>query len=96
MFESIRQYLQDWSDACEYAAECWPATPFLNLNDLSFREPYTALGAIALICCVVWALNERSLARLARQAARRTPAPRPAAQPLIRETQDATAKKLAA
>lgn len=61
MMEGIKQYLQDWSDACEYANECAP--------DLSFfgnGEPFTALLFIAAVCGAAWAINE---ARIRRRAA---------------------------
>ena len=64
MLESVRQYLQDWSDACEYANECAP--------DLSFfgnGEPYTALFFIAAVCYVVWAVNEARIHRRIRTSA---------------------------
>jgi hypothetical protein len=64
MLESVRQYLQDWSDACEYANECAP--------DLSFfgnGEPYTALFFIAAFCYVVWAVNEARIHRRIRASA---------------------------
>lgn len=97
MFESIKQYLQDWSDACEYAAECWPDTPFLNLNHVQLHEPWTALGSIAAVCFLVWAVNERRLARLARLTAPQALTSRQSLAPVIREMkQDASANKLAA
>lgn len=58
MLESVRQYLQDWSDACEYANECAP--------DLSFfgnGEPFTALLFIAAACYLVYAFNESRIHR---------------------------------
>lgn len=54
--EAFRQWLQDWSDACEYANECAP--------DLSFiypREPFPALAAIGLTCLGLWFWNERKI-----------------------------------
>lgn len=60
MLESVKQYLQDWSDACEYANECAP--------DLSFfgnGEPFTALMFIAAACYLVWAFNESRIHRRA-------------------------------
>lgn len=60
MLESVRQYFQDWSDACEYANECAP--------DLSFfgnGEPYTALLFIGVVCYVVYAINEARIKRRA-------------------------------
>lgn len=58
MLEPVRQYLQDWSDACEYANECAP--------DLSFfgnGEPFTALLFIAAASYLVYAFNEARIAR---------------------------------
>ena len=96
MFDSIRQYLQDWSDACEYAAECWPDTPFGNLNQFHIGEPYTALATIAAGCFLIWAVNERRLAKLAHRA-EVVDASRHTLGQVIREMkQDAPANKLAA
>ena len=61
---SIGNWFQDWSDACEYAKECVP--------DLSFaapQEPYSALVSIALGCFLMWAWNERKLQQSPRLAA---------------------------
>lgn len=63
--ESIRQWFQDWSDACEYAKECAPDLSFLSF--FAFGEPYTALLGIAGACFLLWAVNER---RIRREAAR--------------------------
>lgn len=96
MFESIKQYLQDWSDACEYAAECWPDTPFGNLNQAHIGEPYTALATIAIVCFLVWVANERRLAKVARLAGS-APAPRETLGQVVHEMKrDASAGKLAA
>lgn len=67
--ESVRQWFQDWSDACEYAKECVPDFSFLRSFILG--EPYTALLSIAGVCWLLWALNERAIRRRApqRQAA---------------------------
>lgn len=54
--ESIRTWLQDWSDACEYANECAP-----DLSFLAPQEPYTALAAIAAVCALAWWWNERKI-----------------------------------
>ncbi len=54
--ESIKQWFQDWSDACEYANECAP-----DLSFLTPHEPYTALLAIAAACALLCWLNERAL-----------------------------------
>ncbi|MBM3562800.1 MAG: hypothetical protein FJX48_06530 [Alphaproteobacteria bacterium] len=69
--ESVRQWFQDWSDACEYAKECVPDFSFFS----SFvpGAPYTALLSIAAVCWLFWAVNERGIRRRAarrRQAAR--------------------------
>ena len=61
--ESIRQWFQDWSDACEYAKECVPDFSFLS--SLAPGEPYTALLSILGACWLLWALNERSIRRSA-------------------------------
>jgi hypothetical protein len=61
MLESVRQYFQDWSDACEYANECAPDLSFLGNG-----EPFTALGFIAAVCFLIYSLNE---ARMRRRAA---------------------------
>jgi len=57
--ESIKAWLQDWSEACEYAKECAP--------DLSFfipHEPYTAFAGIAAACFLIWWWNEKHIAGL--------------------------------
>jgi hypothetical protein len=56
MLESVRQYFQDWSDACEYANECAPDLSFLGNG-----EPFTALLFVAAVCYLVWAVNESRL-----------------------------------
>jgi|GEM_PF-1392574 len=61
--ESVKQWFQDWSDACEYAKECAPDFSFLS--SFAFGEPYTALFSIAAVCWLVWALNERAIKRKA-------------------------------
>lgn len=53
MLESVRQYFQDWSDACEYAKECAPDLSFLGNG-----EPFTALLFIGVVCYLVYAINE--------------------------------------
>ncbi|MEF3366616.1 hypothetical protein V3H18_08735 [Methylocystis sp. 9N] len=59
--EAIKQWLQDWSDACEYAKECWP--DFSTLPSIGLGEPYTALLSVAGLCILIWAWNERALRR---------------------------------
>lgn len=59
--ESVRQWFQDWSDACEYAKECVPDVSFLW--SFSLGEPYTALLSILGACWLLWAFNERSIRR---------------------------------
>lgn len=59
--ESIKQYLQDWSDACEYAKECAPDLSFLKA--VKPGEPYTALLGIAVGCFLLWAVNEWRIKR---------------------------------
>ncbi len=54
--ESIKTWLQDWSDACEYAKECAP-----NLSFFAPREPYSALAAIAALCVFAWWWNEKQI-----------------------------------
>ncbi len=61
--ESVKQWFQDWSDACEYAKECAPDFSFLS--SFAFGEPYTALISIAGVCWLIWALNERAIKRKA-------------------------------
>ncbi|MGJ0511080.1 hypothetical protein [Methylocystis sp.] len=61
--ESVKQWFQDWSDACEYAKECAPDFSFLS--SFAFGEPYTALISIAGVCWLIWALNERAIERKA-------------------------------
>ncbi len=62
MLESVRQYFQDWSDACEYANECAPDLAFLGNG-----EPFTALLFIAAVCSLVYAVNEARIARRVHQ-----------------------------
>lgn len=61
--ESVKQWFQDWSDACEYAKECAPDFSFLS--SFAIGEPYTALISIAGVCWLIWALNERAIKRKA-------------------------------
>ncbi|HEY8124900.1 MAG TPA: hypothetical protein VIF88_05725 [Methylocystis sp.] len=61
--ESVKQWFQDWSDACEYAKECAPDFSFLK--SFAFGEPYTALISIAGVCWLLWAVNERANKRKA-------------------------------
>ncbi len=68
--EAIKNWLQNWSDACEYARECAP--DFVSFP-IPHGEPFTAIGTIALIFYGVWAINEHRLAArrtLCRQPAR--------------------------
>jgi hypothetical protein len=57
--EAIKHWLQDWSDACEYAREC---APDLAAFPTPQGEPFTAIAAIAAIFFAVWAINEHRLA----------------------------------
>ncbi len=50
---SISQWLQDWSDACEYAGECVP-----DLSPFSLPEPYSAILAVSALCFLLWWWNE--------------------------------------
>lgn len=62
--ESIKNWFQDWSDACEYAKECAP--------DLSFvtpPEPFSALASIAAVCFLLWWWNERAAKKVRNVAA---------------------------
>jgi len=61
--ESVKQWFQDWSDACEYAKECAPDLSFLSA--FSIGEPYVALLAVAGACWLLWAVNERGIRRRA-------------------------------
>ncbi|CCJ07980.1 Hypothetical protein BN69_2529 [Methylocystis sp. SC2] len=61
--ESVKQWFQDWSDACEYAKECAPDFSFLS--SFALGEPYTALISIAGVCWLIWAFNERAIKRKA-------------------------------
>ena len=56
--ESLKQWLQDWSDACEYANECAP-----DLTLFTPQEPYTALLGVAAVCFCLCLWNERCLQR---------------------------------
>lgn len=94
MLEPVRQYLQDWSDACEYANECAPDLSFLGNG-----EPFTALLFIAALCYLAWAVNE---ARIQRRGQARTAAssaqPAPELKPVVAQMQQAkpAQEKLAA
>ncbi|MGD9544611.1 MAG: hypothetical protein AB7F41_07960 [Methylocystis sp.] len=59
--EAVKQWFQDWSDACEYANECAPDFSFLS--SFALGEPYTALLSIAAVGWLIWALNERAIRR---------------------------------
>lgn len=62
--ESIRQWFQDWSDACEYAKECVPDVSFfLPREFFAQHEPFTALASIAAACFLIWAWNERRITK---------------------------------
>lgn len=65
MMESVRQYFQDWSDACEYAKECSPDLSFLGNG-----EPYTALAFVGGACWLIWAVNNARLYRIAQASGR--------------------------
>ena len=59
MLEKIRNWLQDWSDACEYANECAP--------DLTFLTPYAPkawLVAAGILALSFWAADIWRLKRL--------------------------------
>jgi hypothetical protein len=61
IMESIKQWFQDWSDACEYAKECAPDLSFLSFT--APQEPYSALASIAAACFLIWWWNERQFKR---------------------------------
>lgn len=84
--EAIKQWLQDWSDACEYAKECWP--DFSTFPSFALGEPYTALLSVAGLCLLVWAWNERAL--------RRDPARRLSAETPVRGELDAALGRMKA
>ncbi len=80
--ESIKQWFQDWSDACEYANECAP-----DLSFLTPHEPYTGFVGIAAACALLWWLNEKSLrAQAVAQAAHGSAAEVRELEPLIAQT----------
>jgi hypothetical protein len=56
--ESIKQWFQDWSDACEYTNECIPDVSFLVPP-----EPFSALGSIGAACFIAWGWNESKVIR---------------------------------
>ncbi len=56
--ELIKAWLQDWSDACEYAKECAP-----DLTFFAPHEPWTAFAGIAAVCFLIWWWNEKQIAR---------------------------------
>ncbi|HYA79936.1 MAG TPA: hypothetical protein VED87_03270 [Methylocystis sp.] len=57
--ESVVNWFQDWSDACQYANECAP-----DLSFVRHLEPWSAFAAIALTVFAVWAWNEKGLKKL--------------------------------
>jgi hypothetical protein len=69
--ESIKQWFQDWADACEYANEC---APDFSTFPVGNGEPYTAIAAIAVACYLAWAVNEWRLQRRMTQAVAAAPA----------------------
>lgn len=71
--ETIKNWFQDWSDACEYANECAPDLTFLTLT-----EPYAGLLWIAGGCFFLWAMNEARIkaSRQARHFKQQPEAPR--------------------
>ncbi len=82
MLESVRQYLQNWSDACEYANECAP-----DLSVFGNGEPFTAILFIAAACYLTWSVNETRIMR--RNLAQRSLGAAPAAgetKPAIEKT----------
>ena len=67
--ETIRNWFQDWSDACEYANECAP-----DLSFLMPTEPFISLFAIATACFACWAVAESRIKSYERaRAALRVP-----------------------
>ncbi|WP_442755507.1 hypothetical protein ACNHKD_02235 [Methylocystis sp. JAN1] len=92
MLESVRQYFQDWSDACEYANECAPDLSFLGNG-----EPFTALLFIAAACYLAWAANEARIHRRG-QAPTTVSAPANELKTVVAQMQQAQAapEKLAA
>jgi hypothetical protein len=67
--ETIRNWFQDWSDACEYANECAP-----DLSFLMPTEPFISLFAITAACFACWALTESRIRIFERaRAASRVP-----------------------
>jgi hypothetical protein len=93
MLESVRQYLQDWSDACEYANECAPDLSFLGNG-----EPFTALFFIAAVCYLAWAINETRIHRRIRAAANLGPFAHSELRSVVEQMKQGsgTANKLAA
>ena len=53
MLEAIRGWLQDWSDACEYANECMPDFSFIDAF-----HPNKWLQSITAIAFIILAINE--------------------------------------
>lgn len=93
MLESVRQYLQDWSDACEYANECAPDLSFLGNG-----EPFTALLFIGAVCYLIWAINEARIHRRADALAGAAGLAQSELMAVVQQMQQGTAapKKLAA
>ena len=63
--ESVVNWFQDWSDACQYAKECVP-----DLSFIAVREPWSAFAAITAACFLIWWTNERRLKALLRKERR--------------------------
>lgn len=90
MLESVKQYFQDWSDACEYAKECAPDLSFLGNG-----EPFTALLFIAALCYLAWAVNEARIQRRFRAPVAPTQSA-PELSAVVAQMQPASREKLAA
>jgi len=57
--DSLRQWVQDWTEACTYARECVP-----DLSLFVPTEPYSALASIAGVCFVIWWWNDRKIKQI--------------------------------
>lgn len=53
MIEAIRNWFQDWSDACEYANECAPDFSFIETF-----QPNKWLQLITILSFICLAINE--------------------------------------
>ena len=64
MLNTVTEFFTEWHDACVYAAECGLGGMPGN-EHIGNGEPWTALATIVGVCYIIWAYNERNIARFA-------------------------------